>query len=85
MRGGGRAGRVLAVTSPFEELSVEELRAHGSIKWRQYDADVLPLWIAEMDAMPPQPVVAELVAMATSGDRAIGNIGWLYAHDAAEV
>ncbi len=24
-------------------------------------------------------------AMTTSGDRAIGNIGWLYAHDAAEV
>ena len=24
-------------------------------------------------------------AMGTSGDRAIGNIGWLYAHDAAEV
>jgi salicylate hydroxylase len=24
-------------------------------------------------------------AMATSGDRSIGNIGWLYAHDAAEV
>ena len=24
-------------------------------------------------------------AMATSGDRAIGNIGWLYAHDATEV
>ncbi len=24
-------------------------------------------------------------AMATSGDRSIGNIGWLYSHDAAEV
>jgi salicylate hydroxylase len=24
-------------------------------------------------------------AMATSGDRSIANIGWLYAHDAAEV
>jgi hypothetical protein len=23
--------------------------------------------------------------MATSGDRSIANIGWLYAHDAAEV
>ena len=79
MRGGGRAGRVLAVTSPFEELSVEELRAHGSIKWRQYDADVLPLWIAEMDAMPPQPVVAELVAMATSGDLGYPPLGTAYA------
>jgi salicylate hydroxylase len=24
-------------------------------------------------------------AMATSGDRSIANIGWLYAHDATEV
>ena len=24
-------------------------------------------------------------AMATSGDRSIGNIGWLYLHDAADV
>jgi salicylate hydroxylase len=24
-------------------------------------------------------------AMATSGDRSIANIGWLYAHDAAEL
>ncbi len=75
MRGGPGAGRVLGVTSPFEELSVEELRAHGSIKWRQHEPDVLPLWIAEMDAMPPQSVAAELVAMARSGDLGYPPLG----------
>jgi hypothetical protein len=29
--------------------------------------------------------LASDTAMATSGDRSIANIGWLYMHDAAEV
>jgi len=53
---------------PFEELSVEELRARGSIKWTQHGPDVLPLWVAEMDAMPPAAVADELRRLAATGD-----------------
>lgn len=35
-----------AVTFP----SLEQLRARGTVKWTAFDADVLPLWVAESDA-----------------------------------
>ncbi|MFN8167903.1 MAG: aminotransferase class I/II-fold pyridoxal phosphate-dependent enzyme [Candidatus Nanopelagicales bacterium] len=53
---------------PFEELSLAELRARTSVKWTMYDADVLPLWVAEMDAMPPASVVEAVTAAMTSGN-----------------
>ncbi len=34
---------------PLRELTLEDLRRRTSIKWREYDPDVLPLWVAEMD------------------------------------
>jgi cystathionine beta-lyase len=56
---------------PFEEMSLAELRARRSIKWRAFEPDVLPLWIAEMDARPPRSVVDVL-----SADLAAGDIGY---------
>lgn len=38
------------------------------VKWRQYDADVLPLWVAEMDAVPCPPVVEAVTAALSRGD-----------------
>ena len=26
------------------------------MKWRKYGGDVLPLWVAEMDVLTPEPV-----------------------------
>ncbi|MBN2007370.1 MAG: PatB family C-S lyase [Anaerolineae bacterium] len=31
-----------------------------SIKWHQYDEDVLPLWVADMDFLSPEPVIQAL-------------------------
>lgn len=42
----------------FDE--VVERRGTDSIKWRRYGDDVLPLWVADMDLVSPEPVVAAL-------------------------
>ena len=38
------------------------------MKWRKYGGDVLPLWVAEMDVLTPEPVVEALVGAARLGD-----------------
>jgi cystathionine beta-lyase len=37
-----------------------ERRGTGSSKWFRYAADVLPLWVADMDFPSPEPVVRAL-------------------------
>jgi cystathionine beta-lyase len=39
---------------PFNRLETE------SIKWRKFEPDVLPLWVADMDFQSPQPVIEAL-------------------------
>jgi cysteine-S-conjugate beta-lyase len=56
------APRILDV--PLETLR----RERTSIKWRRYGDDVLPLWIAEMDARPCPAVVEAVTAAMTRGD-----------------
>ena len=52
------------------DLSLEDLRLRRSAKWRRFDADVLPAWVAEMD-FPLAPAVkialAEAVEMSDTG------------------
>ena len=43
-------------TSTYDSLAPESLRRRGTTKWNRYDADVLALWVAEMD-FPTAPVV----------------------------
>ena len=31
-------------------------RSSNSLKWNAYDEDVLPMWVADMDFLSPQPV-----------------------------
>lgn len=38
------------------------------MKWRQYPADVLPLWVAEMDVELAEPVVAAVTDAMRAGD-----------------
>ncbi|MFN8379763.1 MAG: PatB family C-S lyase [Anaerolineae bacterium] len=38
-----------------------------SVKWDYYDADVLPLWVADMDFPAPEPVTEAMKARAASG------------------
>ncbi len=60
--------------------SLDELRAtRTSVKWRFHDPDVLPVWVAEMDARPCPPVVA-----AVSDALARGDTGYTWAPPFAE-
>lgn len=51
--------------NPLTELSLAELRNRQSVKWRWYEPDVLPMWVAEMDT-PLAPPVAEVLAAAVT-------------------
>ena len=42
-------------------------RASESVKWKRYQEDVLPMWVADMDFPAPQPVVDALVKRAQHG------------------
>lgn len=54
--------------NPLRELSLDELRRRTSLKWREYDDDVLPLWVAEMDVRLAAPIAAALTNAIASGD-----------------
>ena len=52
------------------QLSLEQLRLRHSAKWRYYDEDVLPAWVAEMDfplAAPVKIALAEAVELDDTG------------------
>lgn len=66
-------------TDPLVQLSLEQLRRRTSLKWRTHPADVLPLWVAEMD-VPLAPPVAE--ALRTAID--LGDTGYPYGSAYAE-
>ena len=55
---------------PLEQLTLADLRSRTSTKWREHPADVLPLWVAEMDvplAEPVQRVLHDAVARGDTG------------------
>ncbi|HET9654680.1 MAG TPA: aminotransferase class I/II-fold pyridoxal phosphate-dependent enzyme [Kineosporiaceae bacterium] len=56
---------------PDFDLTDDELRAAGSVKWNLESRDVLPAWVAEMDVRPC-PAVAEAVADAVR----LGEFGY---------
>ncbi|MBO9320965.1 MAG: PatB family C-S lyase [Roseiflexus sp.] len=47
---------------------VFDRRRTGSIKWKFYGDDVLPMWVADMDFPPPPPILAALHARVEIGD-----------------
>src|SRR5512136_121811 len=49
----------------FDQLL--ERRNTESAKWRMYPDDVLPLWVADMDFLSPEPVRRALHAAADHG------------------
>jgi cystathionine beta-lyase len=53
---------------PLNALSLDQLRERTSEKWRTYPADVLPVFVAEMDVPLAEPVVDAITAAARSGD-----------------
>jgi cysteine-S-conjugate beta-lyase len=50
------------------DLTDDELRRSGSLKWRYGDDDVLPAWVAEMDVRPCPTVSAALRDAVDRGD-----------------
>jgi len=65
--------------NPLEQLSLSELRERTSMKWRAHPADVLPLWVAEMDVPLAGPVVQRLATAIAAGDT-----GYPSGHDYAD-
>ncbi|OIV36375.1 hypothetical protein BIV57_16595 [Mangrovactinospora gilvigrisea] len=49
-------------------VPAEELRTRRSTKWREFPADVLPLWVAEMDVRLAPRIRERLSGMVESGD-----------------
>ena len=54
--------------NPLEELTVDQLRQRTSLKWSAHPADVLPLWVAEMDVRLAEPVAVALKEAIDAGD-----------------
>ena len=49
-------------------------RRSDSLKWNQYDDDVLPMWVADMDFRAPDPVIR---AMHERVDHGVFGYGWV--------
>jgi len=47
--------------------TIIDRRSTNSIKWTQYPEDVLPLWVADMDFLTPQPILDALHAALEHG------------------
>ncbi|HET8766903.1 MAG TPA: aminotransferase class I/II-fold pyridoxal phosphate-dependent enzyme [Pedococcus sp.] len=54
--------------NPLLGPGLERLRERRSVKWRLYGPDVLPLWVAEMDVVPAEPVRRAVHEALESGD-----------------
>jgi cystathionine beta-lyase len=46
----------MQLANPLTQVPYERLRERTSIKWQRYDADVLPMWVAEMDVDLADPI-----------------------------
>ncbi|SDS12891.1 MalY/PatB family protein [Agrococcus carbonis] len=56
------------MTNPFEQVPLAELRERTSIKWRFFEPDVLPMWVAEMDVLPAEAVTRAVHDAMRRGD-----------------
>ena len=54
--------------SPFADLDEATLRAGSGLKWHAHDDDVLPMWVAEMDARPAPAIVAAVTSAMEAGN-----------------
>ncbi|MBC9957768.1 MalY/PatB family protein [Yimella sp. cx-51] len=52
--------------------SAQARSTHTSVKWEAFGPDVLPLWVAEMDAQPCPAVVESISAAVRRGDTGYG-------------
>jgi cystathionine beta-lyase len=69
------------------ECALDDLRQRRSHKWREYPADVLPAFVAEMDFDIAQPIKDAVAAAMNAGDCGYpdkGELGDAYAAFAAD-
>jgi cystathionine beta-lyase len=59
---------VTSVPNPLRQLTPDRLRERTSEKWRAYPADVLPVFVAEMDVPLAEPVVRAITEAVRRGD-----------------
>jgi len=65
------------VTAPFPgEPTLDRLRTRTSAKWRKYDPDVVPVWVADMD-YPIAPAIRDVL----SAHADLGDLGYASAVD----
>ena len=57
-----------SVPDPLTSLTLAQLRERTSAKWRRFDGDVLPLWVAEMDVPLADPIRERLERAIADGD-----------------
>ena len=50
------------------DLALAVLRQRTSMKWTRFAPDVLPMWVAEMDILPPPGVTAAVQHILEIGD-----------------
>ncbi|MGB6245242.1 MULTISPECIES: MalY/PatB family protein [Gordonia] len=67
------------VPNPLEQLTIAQLRERTSMKWRAHPAEVLPLWVAEMDVLPAAPIADALTRAVARGDTGYPDGGTGYA------
>ena len=63
---------------PLNTLTLDQLRTRTSVKWREYEPDVLPLWVAEMDVVLAPGVVEAVTRALRDGDTGYDH-GFRYA------
>lgn len=56
------------MSSAIFDLDPAQMRSRMSVKYQQYDADVLPLWVAEMDCLLAPPIEKRLLEAIRTGD-----------------
>lgn len=56
------------LADPLEEVPLATLRTRTSMKWQAFPPDVLPLWVAEMDVIPAEPIRRAVNRAMESGD-----------------
>jgi cystathionine beta-lyase len=47
--------------------TIIDRRSSDSTKWRKFDQDVIPMWVADMDFISPQPVIEALQERVVHG------------------
>ncbi|MGI5503056.1 MalY/PatB family protein [Lentzea sp. CA-135723] len=71
------------MSNPLRQVTLDELKSRTSVKWRQYEEDVLPVWVAEMDVLLAEPVARAITDAVRRGDTGYPS-GTAYAEALAE-